>query len=89
MHAICRRIRMVRAASRPGPLAPVVFAKDGEVFANSRDVAAFFERRHDDVLRTIDSLISQEPNLRLRNFAESFLKARSALHCSASGLPAK
>lgn len=50
---------------------PVVFVKEGEVFANSRDVAAFFDKRHDDVLRTIDNLASQEPSLRHRNFAET------------------
>ncbi|WP_162142665.1 Rha family transcriptional regulator [Aurantimonas coralicida] len=30
---------------------PAVFTRDGSVFANSRDVAAYFERRHDYVAR--------------------------------------
>lgn len=36
---------------------PIVFAKDGEVFANSRDVAAFFDKRHDHALDAIDNLL--------------------------------
>ena len=50
---------------------PVVFAREGEVFANSRDVAAFFGKRHDDTLRAIRNLIDQEPDLGSRNFAET------------------
>jgi len=50
---------------------PVVFTKDGEVFANSRDVGAFFDKRHDNVMQTIDGLIQQEPKLRLLNFKET------------------
>lgn len=38
---------------------PSVFIKDGNVYANSRDVAAFFEKRHDHVLRDIDALVEQ------------------------------
>lgn len=37
---------------------PIVFAKDGEAFASSRDVAAFFGKRHDHVLRDIDNLLN-------------------------------
>lgn len=50
---------------------PVVFARDGEVFANSRDVAAFFGKNHRDVVRAIDTLIEQEPDLGMRNFAQT------------------
>lgn len=50
---------------------PVVFVRDGEVFATSRDVAAFFGKRHDDVLKAIRNLMEQEPGLRVRNFAET------------------
>lgn len=57
---------------------PVVFARNGEVFANSRDVAAFFEKRHDNVLRDIDNLIAQEPALGLRSFAKAFLKSEES-----------
>lgn len=49
---------------------PIVFMKDGEVFANSRDVAAFFDKRHDHVLRDIDNLLAAEPELGLRSFAQ-------------------
>ena len=42
---------------------PVVFLRDDTVFANRRDVAAFFGKRHDHVLRDIDRLIEQEPSL--------------------------
>jgi Rha family phage regulatory protein len=49
---------------------PVVSAKDGEVFADSRDVAAFFQKRHDHVIRDIRLLISKEPKLGLTNFGE-------------------
>lgn len=48
---------------------PVVFAKDGEVFANSRDVAAFFEKEHRNVLQAVDALISAEPNLGRAEFS--------------------
>lgn len=48
---------------------PIVFVKEGEVFANSRDVAAFFGKNHSDVLRAIRNLIEAEPQLGRRNFA--------------------
>jgi Rha family phage regulatory protein len=38
-------------------------AVDGKVFANSQDVAEFFGKRHDHVLRDVDSLISTPPSL--------------------------
>jgi len=41
---------------------PIVYAKDGTVFANSRDVAAYFRKRHDHVLRDIRAL-EIPPNL--------------------------
>ena len=47
---------------------PVVFERGGEAFANSRDVAAFFEKRHDNVLRDIDAPIASEPSLGRRQF---------------------
>lgn len=40
---------------------PVVFVKSSGVFANSRDVAEFFEKRHDHVLRDVDALIAAAP----------------------------
>lgn len=50
---------------------PVVFAKDGEAFASSRDVAAFFGKNHRDVLRSIDHMLKDEPELGVRNFAQT------------------
>lgn len=52
-------------------LTPVVFCKGDTVFANSRDVAAYFEKRHDNVMRDIDNLLKDEPSLRLLNFEET------------------
>lgn len=42
---------------------PIVQVISGEVRATSRDVAAFFGKRHDHVMRDIDRLIEQEPSL--------------------------
>ena len=50
---------------------PIVHAKDGEVFANSRDVAAFFGKEHRNVLAAISSLIEQEQKLGLLNFKQT------------------
>lgn len=50
---------------------PVVFTKDGEVFAGSRDVAAFFGKEHRNVLAAIDALIQQEQKLGLLNFKQT------------------
>jgi Rha family phage regulatory protein len=51
---------------------PVVFTKDGAVFANSRDVATYFAKRHDHVLRDIDALIAKDPSLGgLPNFGDT------------------
>lgn len=41
---------------------PVVFAKDGHVFANSRDVAAFFRKEVKHVHEAIRNLIAKEPS---------------------------
>ncbi len=49
---------------------PIVFVKDGDVFANSREVASYFGKEHRDVLRAIDNLLKTEPALGLRNFAQ-------------------
>lgn len=42
---------------------PVVSVWKGEVLANSRDVAEYFEKEHRNVLRDIDALIAAEPAL--------------------------
>ena len=49
---------------------PVVTVRDGEAFANSRDVAAYFHKNHRDVLRSIENLLNNEPELGVRNFAQ-------------------
>lgn len=68
---------MVRsgAAPRREPIPPtreypVVFVKNGIVFANSRDVAAFFGKLHKNVLQAIDNLECSEEFARL-NFQPS------------------
>ncbi|MCX5580784.1 phage regulatory protein/antirepressor Ant [Kaistia terrae] len=40
---------------------PVVIVRDGGVFANSRDVADYFDKRHADVIRSIDDLLMAAP----------------------------
>jgi len=47
----------------------IVYERDGEVFADSRDVASFFGKNHKDVLRAIRNLVKSEPVLGRRNFA--------------------
>jgi len=58
-------LRTVRGSDEP-----VVFVQNGHVFANSRDVAACFQKQHGHVLRDIDNLITAEPSLGLSNFGE-------------------
>lgn len=50
---------------------PMVFVQNGEVFANSLDVAAFFDKHHHHVLRDLDGLCQLEPELRSREFTEA------------------
>lgn len=38
---------------------PVVLVRDGHLYANSRDVAVFFEKQHRHVLRDIDNVLTQ------------------------------
>lgn len=47
---------------------PVVTIRDGEAFANSRDVAAFFGKQHFAVLRDVRNLIEKAPELARANF---------------------
>ncbi len=55
------------------PRNPVVVAKDGAAFTNSRDVAAFFEKDHRHVLEAIDnllkSLIAENPAVESAGFS--------------------
>jgi len=48
---------------------PVVFAKEGEVFATSHDVAQFFQKEHTNVLRDIDNLMK---NNNIQNWRRMF-----------------
>jgi len=38
---------------------PIVFVQNGEVFANSRDVAAYFGKQHRNIVRDIEKLIAE------------------------------
>jgi Rha family phage regulatory protein len=53
--------------SEPGLPEPIVFDRNGIVVADSRDVSAYFEKRHADVLRAIDDLIEPLTNAKLRS----------------------
>ncbi len=46
-------------------ISPNVFARNGAVFANSRDVAAYFGKEHRHVLRDIDQLIEKQQSPKL------------------------
>lgn len=50
--------------------APHIVVTDGTPTTSSRDIAEFFGKRHDDVLKRIQSL-GCSPEYRLRNFAET------------------
>lgn len=50
---------------------PVVSVTDGVVTTLSTDVAALFEKRHNDVIRSIETLTSTMSADRLRNFAQT------------------
>lgn len=47
---------------------PIVFARDGEAFSTSRDVAVYFGKEHYNVLRDIDALIAHASDLKDREF---------------------
>lgn len=50
---------------------PVVFERDGRVFANSRDVADCFGKRHDNVLRDVRNVLGETAGWGLLNFEET------------------
>lgn len=50
-------------------LQPIVFVRDGEIFASSKDVAAYFGKRHDHVIRDVRQLHCSN-DFKLRNFGE-------------------
>lgn len=53
------------------PSSPVVFTRNGAVFANSRDVAAFFEKAHRNVTRDIENLMGELPEGGVLNFEQT------------------
>lgn len=62
---------MAQALLLPDPV-PSVFVHNGHPSTTSRTVAQYFNKRHDDVLRSIRTLLNATPqNFRLRNFSES------------------
>lgn len=66
----------LEAAVSPTPemRQPNVLAREGKAFADSRDVAAFFEKRHQHVLRDIRTLIERRPDLIGSNFGPFKIK---------------
>lgn len=50
---------------------PIVFERGGSVFASSRDVAAFFGKEHRNVIRDIERLIEQKPELGMLTFEQT------------------
>lgn len=59
--------------TRATPLPPELTVIDGHVTTTSLDVARHFCKRHDNVCRTIASLVAQLPAERLLNFEETFI----------------
>jgi Rha family phage regulatory protein len=51
--------RFLKATRVSDGVSSVTNWRKGEVFANSRDVAEFFEKRHDNVIASIDALIAE------------------------------
>jgi Rha family phage regulatory protein len=64
---------MARSASF-GTSAPVLAVINGIPITTSLDVARYFGKRHDRVLRAIRDLIAQLPAERLPNFGETFIE---------------
>lgn len=53
---------------------PLVTVINGRAMVSSMDVARRFGKLHKDVLRSIDKLLKEEPKLRGRNFAPTFIE---------------
>jgi anti-repressor protein len=51
-------------------IAPIVRVRDGVVYASSLDVAAFFGKRHDHVVRDVRKILVDQPDFSLPNFGE-------------------
>lgn len=52
-------------------LTPVVFERDGRIYANSRDVAGMFQKRHDNVMRDIKAVLAETGPWGLLNFEDT------------------
>lgn len=62
-----------RSAEADAERVPVVFAREGQIRTSSREVANYFTRRHDDVLRAIRGLHCSA-DFRARNFTETAIR---------------
>ena len=62
---------------------PILKTQDGRATTNSLDVAAFFKKRHADVLRAIERLRKDAPTTE-RNFALSSFVDGSGGRCPAT-----
>ena len=64
----------------PAPLSPSVSLHSGRPATTSLEVAKFFGKRHDNVLRDIDALLSQLPENSLQlNFEETYQEQETPL----------
>ena len=64
----------------PAPLSPSVSIHSGRPATTSLEVAKFFGKRHDNVLRDIDALLSQLPENSLQlNFEETYQEQETPL----------
>lgn len=59
---------------------PILRETDGVVLADSRDIAAFFDKRHDHVLDAIDKLYAHS-----REFGGEFFKEKPFPHPTVAG----
>ncbi|MGV2980251.1 Rha family transcriptional regulator [Camelimonas sp. ID_303_24] len=66
------------SSAEPIAASPIITIKADRVVANSRDVAAYFNKRHDHVLRDIDALRQRLPEFAAPNFgAGSYMDANN------------
>lgn len=70
----------------PCTIAPVVSIVNNSVTALSTDIAKFFGKRHDNVVRDIENLLSKLPSSRVLNFEETKVEIATNLENIASKL---
>lgn len=70
----------------PCAIAPVVSIVNNSVTALSTDIAKFFGKRHDNVVRDIENLLSKLPASRVLNFEETKIEIATNLENIASKL---